>query len=182
MNTGSITIASKTSHAKISGDVAGQLLMHLNDEEATLKAMVQAVRGVHSALKELKENDLRQWLEFEEIVLQAAEGMKQRRNELRHLLSHVLNIAPEDVTLSGIMASTEGSVRLKVERVRKALSEMSAEMNRLNQQNAAMVRQSSELTQNIIRRLTGVSPAGGSYNAHGGLDVPPPKSLVKWGG
>lgn len=156
--------------------------MHLNDEESSLSAILQAVRGVHAALRLLNENDLRQWLEFEAIILQAAEGVKQRRHELRDLLAQALNILPEEVTLSRIIVATEGSLRGRIERKRKTLAEMSAEMDRLNRQNAAMIRQSSELMQSIIGRLTGVTVVGGSYNAHGGMDVPPPKSLVQWGG
>jgi hypothetical protein len=182
MNAGSMAIAPNEIQPQIAGDAERQLLIHLDNEKTSLEEMLQAVRGVHTALKNLNDVELRKWLDHEAVILQAAEGVKQRRQELRNLLARELRIRPDEVTLTRIIDSTEGGLRDEIERKRKTLSEMSIEMNKLNQQNAAMIRQSAELTRGIISRLTGTPQVSGSYNSHGGLDVPPPKSLVQWGG
>ncbi|MEK6257862.1 MAG: flagellar protein FlgN [Planctomycetota bacterium] len=167
---------------RIAGPVADHLLAHLHDEEASLVAMLQAVRDVHGALRHLNDDKLRQALEDEARVLKTAEGLQQRRSLLRSELSAVLGVSAEEVTLRRIVAATTGSLRETVEHCRQSLAEMAAEMNRLNRQNAAMIRQSLSITHGIIGRLTGTAAVGESYNADGGRDEAHVGSLVQWGG
>jgi len=174
---------SPNSHeARIAGPVADHLLAHLHDEEASLSAMLQAVRDVHGALRHLNDDKLRQAIEEEARVLRAAEGLQPRRCQLRSDLSDVLGVPAEEITLCRILSATTGSLRETVERFRQSLAEMAAEMNRLNRQNAAMIRQSLSITKGIIGRLTGTAAVGESYNAGGGKEEAHMGSLVQWGG
>ncbi len=168
--------------SRIVGPVAEHLLAHLRDEEASLAAMLQAVRDVHGALRHLDDDALRQSLEDEARVLRAAEALQQRRRQLRSELSEVLGVPAEETTLRRILSATTGALRETVERCRQSLAEMAAEMNRLNRQNAAMIRQSLSIAHGIIGRLTGTAAVGESYNADGGRDVSHVGSLVQWGG
>lgn len=167
---------------QIAGPVADHLLTHLHDEEASLSAMLQAVRDVHGALRHLNDDTLRQALEEEARVLKAAETLQRRRSQLRSELSVVLGLPAEETTLRRIVAATTGSLREAVERCRTILAEMAAEMNRLNRQNAAMIQQSLSITHGIIGRLTGAAGVGESYNADGGRDEAHVGSLIQWGG
>ncbi len=168
--------------ARIAGPVADHLLAHLHDEEASLVAMLQAVRNVHGALRHLNDDKLRQSLDEEARVLQTADGLQQRRCQLRSELSAVLGVPAEEITLRRIISATTGSLRETVERCRQSLAEMAAEMNRLNRQNAAMIRQSLSITHGILGRLTGTAAVGESYNADGGREEAHVGSLVQWGG
>jgi flagellar FlgN protein len=167
---------------QISGPVADHLLAHLQDEEASLAAMLRAVRDVHSALRQLDDDALRQALDDEISVLKTAESLQQRRRQMRSELSDVLGVSAEEATLGLIVSATAGSLRETVTRCRQSLAEMASEMNRLNRQNAAMIRQSMSITQGIIGRLTGTAAVGESYNADGGREEAHVGSLVQWGG
>jgi hypothetical protein len=171
-----------SSKVRIAGPVVDQLLAHLHDEEVSLSAMLQAVRDVHGALQHLNDDRLRQSLEQESQALQGAEDLRQRRCQLRSDLSTAIGVPAEEATLRRIISATSGTLRETVERFRQSLADMAAEMNRLNRQNAAMLRQSISITRGIISRMTGVAAAGESYNAGGARDEAHVGSLVQWGG
>ena len=166
----------------IAGPFADHLLAHLLDEETSLTAMLQAVRAVHSALRQLNDETLRQAIEDESRVLKTADSLQQRRSQLRSELSAVLGVPAEETTLRHVISATTGSLREAIERCRQSLAEMAAEMDRLNRQNAAMIQQSLSITHGILERLTGTAAVGESYDAHGGREEAHVGSLVQWGG
>jgi len=167
---------------KIVGPVAEQLLSHLEDEKASLGAMLNAVRDVHFALRDLDDEALRKSLVDEARELSASTKMQQRRRQLQNKLATILDVAPQDVTLKRLLAVTSGSVRESVETVWRSLTEMAREMDRLNRQNAAMISLSLSIARGVIERLTGVTAVSESYNAIGARSETHVGPLIQWGG
>ena len=166
----------------IVGPVAERLLTHLGDETATLAAMLAAVRGVHDALRQLDDEALGQSLEAESRELSSSLALQQRRHDLQDQLASMLDLVPEEVTLRRLIAATSGSLRDAIERGWRSLTEMGAEMERLNRQNAAMIGQSMAIARGVVERLTGVRAVGESYNADGARTETHVGPLIQWGG
>ena len=171
----------------LDGPVAELLLSHLSAEESSLAAMLHAVQNVHNALRHLNDDQLREALEEESLAIAGASELQQQRWDLRVALAAALGIERDEATLGRVLtvatgALREGALREGVARFRKSLAEMSTELERLNRQNGAMIRQSLSLTRGIIGRLTGQRTAGDTYNAEGNRDEVHVGSLVQWGG
>lgn len=174
--------SSLTEQSQLDGPVAEQLLTHLSAEESSLAAMLHAVQSVHNALRHLNDDQLSEALEEESQAISAAGELQQHRWDLRAALAATLGVEQDEATLGRVLAVTTGALRETVARVRQRLAEMSAELERLNRQNGAMIRQSLSLTRGIIGRLTGQRAAGDTYNAEGNRDEVHVGSLVQWGG
>lgn len=166
----------------LDGPVAELLLSHLSAEESSLAAMLHAVQNVHNALRHLNDDQLREALEEESLAIAGASELQQQRWDLRVALAAALGIERDEATLGRVLTVATGALREGVARFRKSLAEMSTELERLNRQNGAMIRQSLSLTRGIIGRLTGQRTAGDTYNAEGNRDEVHVGSLVQWGG
>ncbi len=166
----------------LDGPVAELLLSHLSAEESSLAAMLHAVQNVHNALRHLNDDQLREALEEESLAIASASELQQQRWDLRVALAAALGVERDEATLGRVLTVATGALREGVARFRKSLAEMSTELERLNRQNGAMIRQSLSLTRGIIGRLTGQRTAGDTYNAEGNRDEVHVGSLVQWGG
>ncbi len=166
----------------LDGPVAELLLSHLSAEESSLAAMLHAVQNVHNALRHLNDDQLREALEEESLAIAGASELQQQRWDLRVALAAALGVERDEATLGRVLTVATGALREGVARFRKSLAEMSTELERLNRQNGAMIRQSLSLTRGIIGRLTGQRTAGDTYNAEGNRDEVHVGSLVQWGG
>ena len=162
--------------------LAELLLSHLSAEESSLAAMLHAVQNVHNALRHLNDDQLREALEEESLAIAGASELQQQRWDLRVALAAALGVERDEATLGRVLTVATGALREGVARFRKSLAEMSTELERLNRQNGAMIRQSLSLTRGIIGRLTGQRTAGDTYNAEGNRDEVHVGSLVQWGG
>lgn len=167
---------------KISPDLAQRVQRHLCDEETTLVGILDAVRQLHHSLRHLDGEALASALRSETVALQHAEGMRDRRQQIRNAGATELGIDPQEFTLGMLVANTSGDVKSSLAESRRKLEDMSAEMNHLNQQNAAMIQQSLMLVRGIVGRLTGTVASGESYNASGVREEVHVGSLVQWGG
>ncbi len=174
--------SSLTGPPHLDGPVAEQLLSHLSAEESSLAAMLHAVQNVHHALRYLNDDQLREALEEESLAIAVAGELQQQRWDLRVSLATALGVERDEATLGRVLTGATGALREGVARFRTSLAEMSAELERLNRQNGAMIRQSLSLTRGIIGRLTGQRAAGDTYNAEGNRDEVHVGSLVQWGG
>lgn len=161
--------------------VTQQLLKHLESESATLAAMLNAVRDVHHSLKNLDDAALQRALEAEARELASSISMQQRRQSFQAELASLLRKDPQDVTVRSLIPLTTGTLREKVEQIWHSLSEMAAEVDRLNRQNSAMISQSLAIARGVVERLTGVSGAGESYTAVGARADSHVGPLVQWG-
>ncbi len=161
---------------------ASRLLSHLGDETASFAAMLEAVRGINMALRKLDDEMLAHWLEAERRELVSILDVQQRRQELQEQLGPQLNLGPRDVTLRRLIQATSGSLREAVERGWRLLSEMSVELDRLNKQNAAMIRLSMSIAKGVVERITGMTSIGESYNAVGAKAETHVGPLIQWGG
>ena len=130
----------------------------------------------------MNDEEFRQSLDNESRAIQAAETLQQRRHQMRTELANVLGVSAAEATLRRVIAMTTGSLRETVERCRQSLAEMASELDRLNRQNAAMIRQSLSIAHGIVGRLTGTAAVGESYNADGVREEAHVGSLVQWGG
>lgn len=166
----------------LDGPVAELLLSHLSAEESSLAAMLHAVQNVHNALRHLNDDQLREALEEESLAIAGASELQQQRWDLRVALAAALGVERDEATLGRVLTVATGALWEGVARFRKSLAEMSTELERLNRQNGAMIRQSLSLTRGIIGRLTGQRTAGDTYNAEGNRDEVHVGSLVQWGG
>lgn len=167
--------------ARIDGTVAERVLEHLNGESAALAAMLDAVRGVHVAIRDLDDEALRTSLEAEARELSTTVSIQERRRELQRELAPVFRIDPQEVTMRHLLAATSGQARNSIESVRESLREMATEVDRLNRQNAAMIGQSLAIARNVVEQLTGASGVSESYNAIGSRSDAHVGPLVQWG-
>ncbi|MBI5756899.1 MAG: flagellar export chaperone FlgN, partial [Planctomycetales bacterium] len=101
---------------------------------------------------------------------------------LRAELAVELRVPPEHVTLQALYECTTGEPSAEIRRFRRRFAEISAEVSRLNRQNAAIIRQSLDVTTAILGQLTGTTPDAESYNAAGARDETRFGSVVQWGG
>ena len=168
--------------AMIAGPAVERLLSHLGEETASFAAMLDAVRGVHTALRQLDDELLGQCLEAEHRELTSVLALQERRQALQEQLAPQLQLAPREVTLRRLMQSTSGSLREAIERGWRSLSEMATELDRLNRQNAAMIKLSMSIAKGVIDRLTGMKTVGESYNAVGAKAETHVGPLIQWGG
>ena len=173
-----INLAGRTA---IEGPIAERVLDHLNQENNTLAAMLDAIRGVHVALRDLDDEALQKSLEAESRELTTNVAIQERRRELQFELAPLLNLPPQDVTIRRLTAATSGNARDSIESIWHSLTEMTTEIDRLNRQNAAMIGQSLMIARNVIEQLAGVAGVGESYNAVGVRSESHVGPLIQWG-
>ena len=170
------------SGAPIDDQVADQLLAHLGAETMSMTGILNAVRGVHQALAQLDDAALMKSLEEESRELSTAREVQERRHRLQHEFAAVLHVAPNEVTLRRLASTTSGSLRESIEQGWQGLAKMASELERLNQQNAAMIGQSLALARGVVERMTGMVAVGESYNADGVRAETHLGPLIQWGG
>lgn len=168
--------------ATLTASQEAELLQHLRDEHAALDQLLRAVREVRQALINQDAEQLTQALETEADCLDLGEAMRSRRGERRMAWAVHCGVPPEEVTLSRLEAIVSESARGEVAQHRRRLAEKLSELARWNQQNAAMLRQSLELGQQILGQLTGTAPEFASYNAAGQTEPAHVGSVMQWGG
>lgn len=166
----------------LGGQMTERVLQHLHDEVAALTAMLECVQNVRQALISHDGEALTKSLAQEGQYLQRAEEVRERRQHLRDEIAVELGILPEHVTLHKLCECTTGESCAEITRYRQRLAEMTAEANRLNRQNAALIRQSLDITKAIIGQLTGSAPDADCYNSAGVREETRFGSVVQWGG
>lgn len=166
----------------ISPEMAERVKGHLDDEERSLIAVLDAVRELHQSLRQLDGAALQQALQHESAALMEAEQIQQRRQKLRFDAATELGLPPQEFTLGLLARKSSGELQQSVVASRQKLSEMAAEMDRLNRQNHAMAQQSTSIIRGIVSQLTGTAGHGESYTAGGVRDEAHVGSLVNWGG
>jgi GTP1/Obg family GTP-binding protein len=167
---------------QISAGLAERVQEHLSDEERNLVSVLEAVRQLHQSLRDLDGEALAQALQHESTALRDAEAMQQQRQQIRNDAARELGLDPNQCTLGLLARTTSGRLQSSIVESRDKLTSLSAEMDRLNRQNAAMIQQSLMLMRGIVGRLTGTVASGESYNASGGRADAHVGSLVQWGG
>lgn len=170
------------SESTISAGMAERVKAHLGDEERSLVAVLDAVRELHQSLRQLDSAALQQALQREAAALTNAELLQQRRKKLRLDGATELGLPPREFTLGLLARTSTGELHQAITASRQKLSEMAAEMDRLNRQNHAMAQQSVAIYRGIVGRLTGAAGQGESYNAGGARDEAHVGPLVQWGG
>lgn len=166
----------------ISPAMAERVKVHLDDEERSLVAVLEAVRELHRSLRQLDGAALQQALHMELAALTEAKQLQERRQKLRFDAASELGLSPHEFTLGLLARKSGGELQNSVVASRQKLSEMAAEMDRLNRQNHAMADQSTSIIRGIVSHLTGTAGHGESYNAGGARDEAHVGSLVNWGG
>ena len=162
--------------------IGERVLSHLREEEQTLAVLLLAVGEIRQALFTRDGERLTQALQAEAESYQVGEAMRERRTTFREEMAALLQIVPEEVTLSRIDSCVPDAVRDEVSACRQRLQEMSDELLRLNRQNAAMIQQTLQLTERIVNQLTGGGPHFTSYNANGRNESARVGSVLHWGG
>lgn len=175
-------IALAISNVQIAGPVVEQIIAHLQDEKASLEAMLTAVRDVHDALIHLNDDSLRKSLEAEARELMANAAIQQRRHQMQGELATLLKVDARDVTLRHLASATTGSARVEIEEIWRSLKEMAVELERLNRLNAAMIGQSLAIARGVIEQVTGIAAVGESYDASGARAETHVGPLMQWGG
>jgi hypothetical protein len=165
----------------IVGPVADQLLDHLENERISLEAMLSAIRSVHVALRDLNDEALQSSLEAEARELACGVALQERRRRLQNELGAKLHIPPHEITLRRLITLASGSVRDSIERIWRSLSQMAAETDRLNKQNAVMIGQSLSIARGVVERITGASGISESYGASGARTETHVGPLIQWG-
>jgi len=166
----------------ISPAMAERVKVHLDAEERSLIAVLEAVRELHRSLRQLDGAALQQALQYELAALMEAKQMQERRQKLRFDAANELGLSPHEFTLGVLAKKTSGELQQSVAASRQKLSEMAAEMDRLNRQNHAMADQSTAIIRGIVSHLTGTAGQGESYTAGGVPDEAHVGSLVNYGG
>ena len=166
----------------ISPAMAERVKVHLDAEERSLIAVLEAVRELHRSLRQLDGAALQQALQYELAALMDAKQMQERRQKLRFDAANELGLSPHEFTLGMLAKKTSGELQQSVVASRQKLSEMAAEMDRLNRQNHAMADQSTAIIRGIVSHLTGTAGQGESYTAGGVRDEAHVGSLVNYGG
>ncbi|MFO1042533.1 MAG: flagellar export chaperone FlgN [Planctomycetaceae bacterium] len=166
----------------ISPAMAERVKVHLDAEERSLIAVLEAVRELHRSLRQLDGAALQQALQYELAALMEARQMQERRQKLRFDAANELGLSPHEFTLGMLAKKSSGELQQSVVASRQKLSEMAAEMDRLNRQNHAMADQSTAIIRGIVSHLTGTAGQGESYTAGGVRDEAHVGSLVNYGG
>lgn len=171
----------KLNRAAIDEQVAEQLLRHLTAEIEALTAMLNAVRNVHTALRDLDDDALYESLDVEARELAASAAIQERRHRLQNDLARLLSLQPHEVTIRRLVDLTTGTVRQSIEAAWTQLSLMASEIERLNRQNAAMIEQSLSIARGVLSRLTGGGAVNESYTAVGGRAETRTGPVIQWG-
>ena len=172
----------ETKHNHNFAEQDARILTHLQAEEQTLSILLVAVREIRQALFTRDGERLSQALQAEADSFQMGEAMFQRRAALRQDMAALLEVAPDDVTLSRLDGCVSAESRGQLASCRQRLQAMSDELLRLNRQNTAMIRQTLNLTERIVGALTGSGPHFASYNATGQNEPAHVGSVLQWGG
>jgi len=166
----------------VASTIGQRILSHLHDEEQTLSVLLLAVGEIRQALFTRDGERLTEALHAEADSYQLGEAMRERRTLFRQEMATLLQIDPEEITLSRIDSCVPIELRDEVAASRHRLQEMSDELLRLNRQNAAMIQQTLQLTERIVSQLTGGGPHFTSYNANGRNEPARVGSVLHWGG
>lgn len=166
----------------VSPQLAERVSEHLGQEEQCLTMVLDAVRQLHTSLRLLDGEALAEALQNESAALREAEAMQRRRQTLSAAAASEMGLAPDQFTLGVLARRTEGPLRQAIVQRRDRLAELSSEMDRLNQQNAAMTLQSLMLIRGVVGRLTKTAAPSESYNASGVRQEAHVGPLVQWGG
>lgn len=110
-------------------------------------------------------------------TVRRGEELRQQRDRFRQEIAHLLGIPAHEVTLSLLRAHLPEEASAAVAAAQARLQEQSAEVERLNRANAALMRSCLDFLQRFFGDLTG-RPAEGRYGPGGVLRETPSGSLI----
>lgn len=154
-------------------------LAHMQQEEAILAETLDSLRQVRTALREGNLDSLKSALERQGRIAQASAELREGRASLRQEMSTALGIPVQNVTLMVLAARLPGDVADHLASCRARLSNMAAEVDRLNRANAALVGQSLEFLERFFTEITDGDRGGAGYSSRGTARAPLLGSIIE---
>jgi hypothetical protein len=143
----------------------------MQQEEAMLAETLDSLKQVRAALRGGGIDLLREALDRQNRLTRAAAELRERRAHLRRDMSAALGISPREVTLMGLAAQLPADVATRLADCRDRLSDMAAEVDRLNRANAALVGQSLDFLERFLTEITDGDRSGAGYGPTGATRV-----------
>lgn len=148
-------------------DLATLCACHLGEEETLLAAVLPILRAVKEGFLQRGFGALETQVQRQQDVSGLIDTMRGRRDRLRAELARRLDVAPDEATLSRVLASLpesiQDSLHAGVERVRR----MANELVTLNHWLAVHLRIHLDAYQRLLAELTGAGPGSGRYGPAG---------------
>ena len=151
-------------------------------EESVMASLLNTLREVRSALVKNDMEALSVALERQDEASQASEQVRARRSEILQQAAASLGLPPESLTFKKLAESVGGKVGRSLDGVRQRLAKMSAEVDRLNRANAAMVHQAVDVTRQVLAELTQSDLGCDRYDASGEMEAPISGPIIEMGG
>jgi flagellar biosynthesis/type III secretory pathway chaperone len=152
--------------ATIPDELVAGFFTHLDNEENALRETIQALHEVRGAIMKRDMEALAQALNQQQQLANKNASQAQARNAVRHRLAAILQVNVDYVNLSLLAQRTTPTMREQLFGRQRRLVELATEADLLNRANAALIRQSIDLLQQVLTCLTGESGTD-SYNASG---------------
>lgn len=175
-------MSSSSDARQSSSNLPQDCLAHMQREEAVLESLLQSLSEVRSALLKNDMDALSVALERQDEATQASEKIRVERNEILQQTASSLGIPLESLTLKKLAESIQGKTGQTLDSLRRHLTRMSEEVDRLNRANAAMLNQAVDITRQVLAELTQSEVGCDRYDASGGRETPVSGPIIEMGG
>ncbi len=168
--------------SQLDNDFIATIRLHMQQEEATL---TETLATLHETRKSLLDNNLKAFTDSVRHQAKAADTaaeLRATRTQMMQVLSVSLDIPHAELTLKRIGQELPESAAQWIGQCRQRLRAMAEEAQRVNYQNALMIRQSVDLTRNVLSQLTKDEDSGDTYNSAGAKQDPLGDPLIELGG
>lgn len=149
-----------------------QLTEVLGEQVAVFETLLDLSRRKRDVLIQGGIPEFEAILEAEQALLWQAGKLEQRRLSLQEQAAGLLGVDTEDLTMSMLIAETDGPHEEELRRLQVHLGGLLADLDGLNQGNARLLQQSLDYINVAIAAIGGAEGGPGIYRTDGRLTAP----------
>lgn len=154
----------------LQSDLYARLTNHLNDEEAVLKATLECLAASRESLIGNDLDGFSHALGEQVEHNRKADELQNQRNQLLHEVGQELQIECSSISLREIAERLPSESSEALSETRERLQKLITEIKKYNLHNALLIRQSVDLTREVLAHLTKEELSGDVYDSAGAKD------------
>ena len=151
-------------------DLLTRLTDHLHDEEAVLQATLECLAATRESLLENNLDGFSESLGEQVEHNRKADELQNHRNQLLHEVGRELQIESTAISLRDIAERLPNESGEALQETRQRLQQLITEIKKYNLHNALLIRQSVDLTREVLAHLTKEELSGDVYDSAGAKD------------
>ena len=147
----------------MNSSVVIRLIEVINEEVRVFHDLLELLQSEQSAIVNEDVEGIEAAAAGKEAALRDAQSQEAQRQQLVIELSEGLNVAPDKVDLSSLIAAVGGKHGVELSKMRDLLLELNQKIRSINENNAFLIRQSLRYTERSLDILTGHPGGKGMY-------------------